>query len=394
MSLREAYIGVRIMETNDNYSRADAPLITPPETRSRGAYQYYDADEYVWERILRDPEGQWGITFHFDPLAMSEWVARVPGLYWKPGSKEMRLLSPAAQEPTESHWTQYRPWGKSQVVAMGGIGTLRLPPANDGIRLVTLTTSLNASAGVPALVAPAVWDKICPTPPYQPEGKVLSGEARWQAMSETWASRFLNTRGIPRGYLVLDNPDAIQVGEEVSATQIHPFTVMEYRSGAKELFDFVYATADTKLSSYRGELEEFFEKYKNDQGRYGRYLLAGDVALPLWDSVHNSPEDLRRADPTAGSQLNLLEARVHEHMLGGDTIERLLEALGSTSTSKEDVERISKDIGIEPSSWFRGGTLAEVCSQLMDVVVQDKKLEELVETFVAYYPQLFTPQEG
>ena len=391
MSLREAYIGVRIMETNDNYSRADAPLVTPPETRASRSSQYYDADEYVWERILRDPEGQWGVTFHFGPLTMSEWVARVPGLYWKPGSKEKRLLSPAAKEPTESHWTQYRPWGKSQVVAMGGIGTLRLPPANDGIRLVTLTTSLNASAGVPALVTPAVWDKICPRPPYQAEGKVLRGEARWQPMSETWASRFTFTRGIPRGYLMLDNPDAIQVGEQVSATQIHPFTVMEYRSGAKELYDFVYATADTKLSNYRGELEEFFERYKNEQGRYGRYLLAGDVALPLWDSDYNSPDDLRRADPSAGSQLNLLEARVHERMLGEDTIERLLEALGSTSTSIEDVRRISKDIGVEPSSWIRDGTLAEVCSRFMDVVVHDKKLEELVEIFVSQYPKLITP---
>jgi len=391
MSLREAYVGVRIMETNDNYSRADAPLISLPETRSIGAYQYYDADEYVWERILRDPEGQWGITYHFDPLAMSEWVARVPGLYWKPGSKEMRLLSPAAQEPSESHWKQYRPWGKSQLVAMGGIGTLRLPPANDGTRLVTLTTSLNTSAGVPALVTPAVWDKICPNPPYQAEGKVLSGEARWQSMSETWASRFPSTRGIPRGYLVLDNPDAIQVVKEVSATQIHPFTVMEYRFGAKELYDFVYATADTKSSSYRGELEEFFARYKGEQGRYGHYLLAGDVAMPLWDSDYNSPEDLRRADPSADSQLKLLEARVRQRMLGEDSIERLLEALGSTSTSNEDVRRISKDIGIEPTIWFRGGSLAEVCSQFMDEVLRQNKLEELVETFVREYPKVITP---
>ena len=31
MSLRKAYIGARIMETSDNYARADAPLLAQPE---------------------------------------------------------------------------------------------------------------------------------------------------------------------------------------------------------------------------------------------------------------------------------------------------------------------------------------------------------------------------
>ncbi len=326
MSLREAYVGVRVMETGDNFTRADAPLRSPPETRVSQSDEFFDDDGLVWERILHDPEGTWGLTFRFHDLVLSEWVARVPGLYWKPGAEQLRRLSPAAIEPTPDRWTQYRPWGKSQRVVMGGIGTLRLPPAQDGTRLVTLCSSLNASAGVPALLAPAVWDKICPRPPYQAEGKVLSGAARWQPMAEAWASRFPSTRDIPRGYLVLDNPDAITLHEETSPTQIHPCTVMEYRSGAKELFDFVYATADTTEPSYRGKLESFFDRYKGEQERYGRYLLAGDMVNALWEAEFNSPAELRRDDPSAGSQLALLEARVREHMLGEGTIEALLEA--------------------------------------------------------------------
>ena len=101
MSLREAYIGVRIMETNDNYSRADASLSSLPETRTSRSNQYFDGDEYVWERIFYNPESVWGLTFYFNPVAMSEWVARVPGLYWRPGAKDMRKLSPAAIEPAD-----------------------------------------------------------------------------------------------------------------------------------------------------------------------------------------------------------------------------------------------------------------------------------------------------
>jgi hypothetical protein len=394
MSLREAYIGVRIMETNDNYSRADASVSSLLETRTSRSNQYFDGDEYVWERIFYNPESVWGLTFYFNPVTMSEWVARVPGLYWRPGAKDMRKLSPAAIEPAENHWTQYTPWGKSQLVALGGIGTLRLPPANDGTRLVTLTTTLNISAGVPALVTPAVWEKICPNPPFYAEGIVLSGEARWQAMSEAWASRFPSTRGIPRGYLVLDNPDVIEIHEEVSATQIHPFTVMEYRSGAKELYDFVYATADTRAKTYRQSLEKFFNRYKTEQERYGRYLLAGDVMMPLWDSEFVSPADLRRADPSADSQLNLLEQRVRERMIGDDTLDKMLEALGSTCTGVDDVRRISKDLGIEPSTWLRGGSLAEVCSQFMDEVQRQGKLEPLVEVFALQYPTAVKESEA
>src|SRR3989337_4225611 len=113
--------------------------------------------------------------------------------------------------------------------------------------------------------------------------------------------------------------------------------------------------------------------------------------MPLWDSDYNSPEDLRRADPSADSQLKLVEARVRHRMLGEDSIERLLEALGSTSTSNEDVRRISKDIGIEPTIWFRGGSLAEGCSQFMDEGLRQNKLEELVGTFVCEYPKGIKP---
>jgi hypothetical protein len=383
MSLREAYIGARIIETSDNYTRADTPLITQPEGQHKTGYGDYYDDRSFWKNIFHDPESAWGIEFSLHDTALSEWVARVPGLFWKPEAKRLRTVAEEKVAYISDGWRVFHPQGKSEKV-MGGVGTFRLLPAVDGARLVTLTTTCNASAGVPALIFPDVWDKIRQHSPC--EGRMLSGEARWQPMSEGWAKRFKSTRDISRGYLVFNNPDKIDVLDDQAPIQIHPFTIMEYYSGTKELFDYVYATGDTGDPDYRIYLGRFFSDYKDENGRYGRYLLAGDMIEGLWNAEYNGPDDLRRADPSAKSQLELLEARVQEHLLGEDKIEPLLEALGTTSDSVEDLKRLSRDIDIPPAIWFQGGSLADVCSQFIDTVRRQNKLVELVETFTLQYP--------
>jgi hypothetical protein len=385
-SLREAYVDARIVETCDNYARADAPLLEQTERQgSNGDDLHYDDDETFWQDKLANPDRGWDADVFFHYAVLSEWVARVPGLYWKPESAKLRQLSPAAIEHESDRWITYKPSGKSQKV-MGGIGTFRLPSANDGTRLVTLTTTGNASAGVPALIFPDVWDKIRKF--RSPEGRLLSyGKARWQAMAQGWAERFQSTRDIPRGYLVLDDPDAIQIDEFQfsNPVQIHPFTVMEYYTGSKELFDYVYATADTGDPNYRSYLETFFGQYRNELNRYGRYLLAGDMVNSLWDAEYDSPEALRRSDPSAVPQLNLLEARVRESLQGKDTIADLLEVMGRTCADGEDVKTLSKEVGIPPTIWFRGGTVAEICSQFLDAILHRNKLPEFVEVFALRY---------
>jgi len=205
-------------------------------------------------------------------------------------------------------------------------------------------------------------------------------------MAEGWAERFKSTRDLPRGYLVLDNPDEIAVHDRCAPILIHPFTVMEYRSGPKELFDYVYATGDTSFKGYRQRLIDFFESYKDLDDRYGRYLLAADMVDALWEADYNSPAELRRADPSAESELELLQARVRDRLLGEDTVDRLLDALATVSTSEADLERISDDIHIPPDVWLRGGTLAEQRSQLVCEVVRRKRVAELVEAVALLDP--------
>lgn len=390
MPLRRAFVGCRVIETAENYARADAPLLDrPAESRQEHGRGYYDDREF-WHSILSDPDASWGASVSIDPVAFSEWVARVPGLYWRPDSERLRQLSPEAVEYQSQAWITFRPWGKSQKV-MGGIGTLRLPPAQDGYRLATLTTTCNVSAGVPALVSPEVWEHH-----RLGEGVVLGGQARWQPMARGWSSLFPSTRGVPRGTLVMDQPDDIRVFEADNRvpTVIHPFTIMEYYQGGLELFDYVYAAADTGEAGHRDRLERFFDAYKDRHDRFGRYLLAGDAVNPLWDAQFEGPEDLRRADPSAGSQLSLLEARVRERHLGEELTENLLEALSAICDTADDVRRLSDEAGIPPAVWFAGGTVAEVSSQLVSAALERDRLAALVEVMAAQYPELFQEKEA
>jgi hypothetical protein len=171
---------------------------------------------------------------------------------------------------------------------------------------------------------------------------------------------------------------------------IHPFTVMEYYSEGTELFDFVYAAADTGGSRYRQRLERFFDGYKDKHERYGRYLLSGDMVSPIWDAQFDSPEDLRRADPSGDSQLNILKARVQERHLGQGMTERLLEALTEVCDSGDEARQFSDEAGIPPTVWFAGGTVAEVCSQLVSAALARDKVAALVEVVATQYPSIFS----
>mgnify|MGYP001826175174 CR=1 FL=1 len=385
MSLREAYTGVRIMETNDNYARADGPLVSQPQQHAGAPYSdYYYDDGHFWRQVLASPAHE-DREIDFVGVSLSEWVPRVPGLFWTPEAETLRRLAEAKVSYTSNGWRVYHPPGKSEKV-MGGIGTFRLPPAVDGTRLVTLTSTLNASAGVPALVTPEVWDKIGQAGPR--EGRVLRGRGRWQPMAVGWAERFRSTRKIPRGYLVLNDPAAIDTWGEVAPVQFHPFTVMEYYSGSKELFDYVFASGDTGSTRHRQRIADFFDAYRQNAGRHGKYLLACDMVDALWDADFDSPAALRHADLSAPSQLELLEARVRESLLGEDKIEPLLEVCGATSASPDHVRRLSLDIDIPPAIWQRGGAPAELCSQFLEAVVDRGKLEALVEVFALEFPHL------
>jgi hypothetical protein len=386
--LGRAYIAARIMETTENYARADAPLQEATEEREAPGGAYLEWDEGFWEQVFAAGQQMWGRRIDIaPPVTVSEWVPRVPGLYWKPAARRLREFTQAMTEIISNKWHAFNPPTKS-VRVMGGVGTLRLPPNDDGAHIITLTTGFNASEGVPALVSEEVWDRLTEQGSCEGRRIRVTAPVRWQEMSRGWSKEFDSTGDIPLGYLMLKDPDAIEVEDEFAPVLVQPFSVMEYRDHGVELFDYVFAQADTASPGWRDSLSQFFAGYATAQERAGRYMLAAEVNGTLWQAVYRSPLELRGADPAAGSQLTLLMARVEARMLGDDTIDRVLQALTQISNNIADQRRISSDIGIEPSLWVSGGTLAETASKFMDEVLRQKKLPSLIEYLGTRYPEV------
>lgn len=379
--LQRAFIDARVLETVENFSRACVPQALAPDLAHLGELAYFD-DEMFWREILRQPGRAWNKRVRFlDRSVFSEWVARVPGLYWRPESERLREYSPDVVEGYDLGGVTLRPYGKSQIV-IGGVGTLKLPPTAEGYRLCTVTMSANVSCGIPALVSPETWRRHS-----LGEGLLLKvSETSWVQMPLEWSARFPSTRGLVLGCLLLTDPDTLQVVGQNAAAQIHPYTIMSYTDGAAELFDFVFATGYTADPLYRRKLEDFFDSYKQREGRHGRYLIAGDIAEPLWTADYAQPEDLKRAEPAASSHLELLERRVRSRMDGKETETRLLRAL-CTAPDIDYLRRISAHVGIEPGTWVTGGTIAAAAAQFLKNIDSELHLPGILEALAIELPQ-------
>lgn len=281
-------------------------------------------------------------------------------------------------------WVVLQPRGKSQQV-FGGIGSVKLPPNEYGFRLVTLSGGHNASSGIPALISHDIWDYY-----KLRDGNNLTARAKWQPMPVGWAERFPSIKGIPKGCLVITNISQLSiVDDEVDPVQFHPCTVMEYEKGNSILYDFVYATLDTGMRSYRKNVEKFFEKYRTASNRYGKYPLSSDVADPLWEAEYMSPADLIRTEAGAESQLELIQARVRNESFKGRNLETIIEIL-NVNYDVEGLKRVSTIIGISPSLWYRGGRLAAASADLLQECVKKGKVEELIDKIAIDYPESFS----
>jgi hypothetical protein len=342
-------------------------------------------DSEFWDLVLANSNHWWGERFCFNhPVVFSEWTPRVPGLYWRSESGTLRRVAAGDVERQNGRNLTLNPFGKSRVV-VGGVGTLRLPPSEQGFRLCSIGTSSNVSAAVPILISPEAWERNV----YREGDALLLPPMRWEQMPHEWAGRFPTIAGIPRGVLRIGPDTAVHERLGPAATQIQPFALMEYHEGNSELFAFVFASAVSGRTDCRGSVARFFARYCRDKGRDGRYLTSADVSEPLWDAEYPTPEDLRRSDGTAGSHLRLLERRVREAHLGERTLQALQEALSSLPDDSH-LARLSTRIGIPPAHWRSGVTLSAACVRFLDHVPPEK-LPELVDALAQDYPTLFRP---
>lgn len=199
MSLRELYKGTKIIETIENYSFAEQLFQNQENKRTKSSHHFFK-DEDFWQEVIASPSKYWGQKVDLMRFVISDWVARVPGLFWSKSSGLIREHTLKDIAKQSKRWIEFNPPGKSKKV-MGGIGTLLLPPTDDGKVLLSVSAGCNASSGIPILCFPEVIDQL----------DIKQGDcvdiigAKWQPMDTHWASKFASTKDIPRGYLVIDD---------------------------------------------------------------------------------------------------------------------------------------------------------------------------------------------
>lgn len=277
MGLNELHKGARILETIENYSIADNIISDSDVNEHVRNVQFYE-DEKFWRHVSSDPSHQWGMDCDLHYFVLSDWVARVPGLYWSPTAKAMRKHKQEDVVLQSEEWTVFRPIGKSKKV-LGGIGTLMLPPTDEGKVLMSASAACNASTGIPLLLYPDVYERL----KIKQGDCVIVKNAKWRPMDLRWASKFASTKDIPRGYLVVDSIDKLIIVQRGVPVVYHPFSLMEYEYQNSLFYDFVYVTADSKVRDVDTKIERFFSKYAKADGRNGEYLLNPNVVCPIFN---------------------------------------------------------------------------------------------------------------
>jgi Effector-associated domain 1 len=383
--LSNAYHATRALESVENYARSGGVIPNLLEQEKVPIKDVEYVYEGFWPQILRDPDQWWGTTFQTYDGALSEWIPRVPGLYWTQDAEKLRKAAEKYRVFESKSWTEFQPLGKSQKV-FGGIGTIKLPD-NAGYRLASISGGHNASAGVPVLISSEAWE-------YHKlkEGDIVNLKGKWQKMALGWVERFPSIRGIPRGYLVVDNPDAIEVRQPTTPIRFHPYTVMQYEQDGTLLYDFVFATADTGVNGWEKELRSFFEEYRAKNERHGEYLISADPGNPdpLWEAKFTTPEELQMREADAETHLELLQKRIREHSFRGKTLEELIDVLAGQFQDADDFRRLSEDIGIKSSLWYAAGrSSASYAARLVNECAERQKVEELLDLLSKENPGIF-----
>jgi len=380
MSLQQLYKGSKIIETLENYSLIEEGSLIEKDY-NRKTVKYFYSEENFWKTIIDNPSNYWGREIDLFSFVISDWVARVPGLFWTESSRAMRNHNDTDIAIQSKEWTEFYPPGKSKKV-LGGIGTLLLPPTDDGKIIMSVSASCNASTGIPLLIFPEVLDAH-----KLKQGNFVSIRgAKWQPMNIQWASQFDSVIGIPRGYLIIDKPEKIEVFNDNYPVVYHPFSIMEYEYKDTILYDFVYATADSKVENIDLLIEKFFKEYRKKDGRNGEYLLNPNIIKPIFASRYLSPKELQK--PSERAKLKLLYERVRNSHFNGIAIEKLVNEVPKFYSSKESIITLARNIGVNPQN-LADDSATSMSAQLISICIEKEKVEVLIDRMVIDYPQIF-----
>jgi len=381
MELSNAFKATKVVETIENYSRAESNEFTYIEPITSNGEDWFYEDDHFWHEVISNPDRYWNKKINLHAFTVCNWIARIPGLYWASYSASIRKHSENEIANQSNDWIEFIPIGKSRKV-LGGIGTILLPPNDEGKRLLSVSSSCNASLGIPVLIFPDVFDSL-----DLKEGDAISiKNARWQPLDTSWSKRFASTRGIPRGCLIIDSPDKIEIIKREIPVAYHPFSVMEYQKGDALLYDFVYLTVDSKMHNLNNSIEQFFSYYASKENRHGKYLLNPNMIQPLFETQYTSPTEMQSASEKA--KLELLYKRIRKEEFKKTTLNKLIEALPHYYDSSMAVKRLAKNVGVSQAI-FQEDNAASMSAQLINYCFDANIIEELTDRMYVEYPKIF-----
>jgi hypothetical protein len=374
--------GARIIETLRNYAIADkleSSFVDKSEDVDRCGNFYYN-DQRFWRDVIRFKDEFWFKKVDLDCFVVSNWVARVPGLYWSDSATLIRQHNANDIAIVSEEYTEFNPPGKSKKV-LGGVGTLLLAPAIDGTILMSVSASCNASTGIPVLCYPEVYEAL----KIKQGDCVVIKNATWQPMDIQWARQFHST-DIPRGYLVIDSVEKIFVFRSGYPVIYHPFSLMEYEWNGGQFYDFVYVSADSKLKNVDKRIKKFFDDYAKKEGRFGEYLINPNVVSPIFEARYLSPTEL--TTPSEKAKLNLLNERVKGLYFGDHSLEELISKIPDYYDSASSIKTLASNIGINKSK-FEDSSAVNMSSQLIDLCIKYNKEVELIDRLSVEYNEIF-----
>lgn len=108
----------------------------------------------------------------------------------------------------------------------------------------------------------------------------------------------------------------------------------------------------------------------------------------LWEAEYETPDALRRAEPGAKSQLELLQARVRGDSFRGRHLDPIVQFL-ARNYDNDGLRRISEVVSVPAAHWFTGAAGADSSVQLLQLCVDRGKVEELLDALAVEHPDAF-----
>jgi|GEM_PF-1376025 len=323
---------------------------------------------------------------------LSTWVPRVPGLYWKAESRQLRSAAQGERLAPGAGLGIYTPVGKTLLV-MGGVGNVRLLPAGSG-RVICASSSGFYWQGVPVLVQDDAWRAYGDVP----AGLECDLTGVWTPMPREHAQALGGDAGIPRYCLVVNRRQDIAPLKDAWPGSSAAWTLFEYRDAdSRSRYDFVYCTWEVKRGSplrrpaeedahNTDEASEFLLEYMRQF--HGEAMTDFDEETPHFNAYLPVNELMnRQVDP---ARLAAFVERIKKRTLSPEAVRyEELPKLLLRHFDAEELRLLALDhLGLDlPRLIGPTAGLVDQVDALVDYCEQNDRLEDLVAGVVQERPQ-------